>query len=437
MPIRKTDEELGAAFAPGVTDSVIQATQGQSNIDAARAAGFSSTADARAAGFQFASGQDAPGVGVANPVSAAVSGASPVGAQVDQAGTAGQLYGDLMTPEERALSEERSRQALLAKSAAFGEVDPNKVRQDTIKRFQDEIDALNEIYRQKRLEAEIQGQGRIGTGTAIQARRGLIGSDFGTAQKQNIQAYNQRIQDAIAAEKAQAMANIYSKARGEAEKEIQDKVKAQKEGAESYIKFLSGEAERKATRVKKVAYQMLTDDIDESLMEDADWKGIADELGVSADVLKQSYQAQIQEQAAAEAESWEKPMKVGNNLVDPRTGKVIYEGKEEEVLPDTQIVKAGGRQLLINTQTGETIKDLGGAYKTTGTSSGTSTGFNVKNAEKAMTSQMSQIVGSDGFVSPDNYLKARNAWIAEGGNPTTFDTKFRGFKNPENPYYIN
>lgn len=30
---------------------------------------------------------------------------------------------------------------------------------------------------------------------------------------------------------------------------------------------------------------------------------------------------------------------------------------------DTQVVTAGGRQLLINTQTGETIKDLGGAYK--------------------------------------------------------------------------
>ena len=45
-------------------------------------------------------------------------------------------------------------------------------------------------------------------------------------------------------------------------------------------------------------------------------------------------------------------------------------------------------------------------------------------------------MGADGFVSPDNYTKARNAWIAQGLSPTTFDTKFKGFRNPNNPYYI-
>lgn len=38
---------------------------------------------------------------------------------------------------------------------------------------------------------------------------------------------------------------------------------------------------------------------------------------------------------------------------------------------DTQVVTAGGRSLLINKQTGETIRDLGGAYKTSGGGSGT------------------------------------------------------------------
>ena len=40
---------------------------------------------------------------------------------------------------------------------------------------------------------------------------------------------------------------------------------------------------------------------------------------------------------------------------------------------DTKVVTAGGRSLLINTQTGDTIKDLGGAYKTG--SGGTTTGI--------------------------------------------------------------
>ncbi len=37
-----------------------------------------------------------------------------------------------------------------------------------------------------------------------------------------------------------------------------------------------------------------------------------------------------------------------------------------ETAVDTQIIAAGGRQLLINKQTGETIRDLGGAYKASG-----------------------------------------------------------------------
>lgn len=44
------------------------------------------------------------------------------------------------------------------------------------------------------------------------------------------------------------------------------------------------------------------------------------------------------------------------------------ERKKQEALltPDTQVVTAGGRELLINKDTGEVIKDLGGAYKGTG-----------------------------------------------------------------------
>jgi len=47
------------------------------------------------------------------------------------------------------------------------------------------------------------------------------------------------------------------------------------------------------------------------------------------------------------------------------------------------------------------------------------------------------IVGDDGFISPDNYKKARVAWVQQGLNPTTFDTKFKGYKNPNNPNYVN
>ena len=66
-------------------------------------------------------------------------------------------------------------------------------------------------------------------------------------------------------------------------------------------------------------------------------------------------------------------------------------------------------------------------------------GGGVKNetqAIKDMTAQLSTVTGDAGYVSPDDYLKARKAWIDNGYNPTTFDTKMAGFRNPNNPDYI-
>lgn len=60
----------------------------------------------------------------------------------------------------------------------------------------------------------------------------------------------------------------------------------------------------------------------------------------------------------------------------------------------------------------------------------------LNSAVNDMTAQLKTVVGSDGFISPDNYTAARNAWIAEGFSPTTFDTKFKGFRNPNNPNYV-
>jgi hypothetical protein len=64
------------------------------------------------------------------------------------------------------------------------------------------------------------------------------------------------------------------------------------------------------------------------------------------------------------------------------------------------------------------------------------TKVNEKQAISEMTNKLKSVAGSDGYISPDNYTLARNAWVQAGLNPTTFDTKFKGFRNPNNPYYI-
>ena len=41
-----------------------------------------------------------------------------------------------------------------------------------------------------------------------------------------------------------------------------------------------------------------------------------------------------------------------------------------------------------------------------------------------------------GFISPEYYLQFRDTWIQNGGNPTSFDTKFKGVRNPSRNYGV-
>jgi hypothetical protein len=73
---------------------------------------------------------------------------------------------------------------------------------------------------------------------------------------------------------------------------------------------------------------------------------------------------------------------------------------------------------------------------TGGGGGGSSSGFNEKAATTEMTSAMSTVVGTDGFISPDDYAALKGQWRTAGGNPTVFDTKFKGFRNPNNDNYL-
>ena len=43
------------------------------------------------------------------------------------------------------------------------------------------------------------------------------------------------------------------------------------------------------------------------------------------------------------------------------------------------------------------------------------------------------IIGSDGFISPAAYKKARSAWLKEGLKGTDFDSTFKAYANPNDP----
>lgn len=84
----------------------------------------------------------------------------------------------------------------------------------------------------------------------------------------------------------------------------------------------------------------------------------------------------------------------------------------------------------------ETKRELLGGGGGTGTGGGGGGTFNEKAAESEMRGAMAEVTGGDGYISPDDYTTLRKQWVDKGGNATTFDTKFKGYRNPNNPYYV-
>ena len=137
--------------------------------------------------------------------------------------------------------------------ATQGPINEQQIRDNTMAKFQAEIDALNRYYAEQKASRfrseERLGEQRLGTGAAIQARRGLIGSDFGAAQTDKInmgtEENKRAIEATIEAERLAQIQEILGQARTMSDKEIADKEAARKAGATEYINFLRDAAARK------------------------------------------------------------------------------------------------------------------------------------------------------------------------------------------------
>lgn len=74
----------------------------------------------------------------------------------------------------------------------LGTVDENQIREQTRQRMQSSIDAINANYANLISQEKIQGQDRSGQTRAINARSGLMGSDFGSAQQEKTTQFNKQ-----------------------------------------------------------------------------------------------------------------------------------------------------------------------------------------------------------------------------------------------------
>lgn len=389
--------------------------------------------------------------------------------------TPADAYGDILneTPEQKALRLEQERQGKLAETDANMTIDEAAIRQKKLDEFQAEIDAVNSIYAEKKRVAQIEGQGRLGSDAAIQARRGMIASTFGGAVTNKVEDANTAVINSIESEKQAAITAIISNAKKAATDEIANKTAARKAGAEEYLKYLGEAATRKDTRISDAVRSLISGGL---TPDDVAMKTLADQLGVTLQQFKTAYtQAKTTNDAAVKKAALDSEkanldvQKLRNEtdtklLADkemigkgytyvstiPERDKLIKSGYElvnyngrtyaKPGKTTTKTVKVGKTNMLITYDAqGNILKQEavggGGNVPTNSNPKNQTVKFNEKVSKPKIDQYFYDKVGTDKKVSPDTYNAAKAAWQADGGTAERFDAVFFKYKDPANPNY--
>lgn len=321
-------------------------------------------------------------------------------------------------------------------NTATGAIDEDAIRKQKEAEYQAQIDSVNRLYADKLNQARIQGQGRLGSSTAMQARGGLLGSDFGAAQTSNVQAYNTDIENSVEAERQSALNDIFAEIRTNATAEIAAKRAAKEAGAKEYLQYLAGATERKATKHSNAAKILLSKWVDPKSVSDEELKKLGltrDELTMAYNELKSGVDKAAQEEATA-AETTrlgqEKTQAEINRInreasENYEVGGRIYNANGEEIaVKQGNNYEAGGKiyEAGTNKYLGEATKPWSGVSGTGGTgfvpwSSGMRTDRH--NNPVAMTTDVARTLGLVEWV---DYTK----WDAFPNNPNLFTARLIG-----------
>ena len=345
------------------------------------------------------------------------------------------------------------------RAAAEAPIDEAAIRQKTLEQFQAEIDALNQLYAQKRKEALQQIEAAKGSSAAIQARRGLLGSDFGAAQTATVQKAGEDVLSSLDAERAAKEQAILSEGRTAGSAEIEKQTAAKKEAMNAYLEALKSEGTKTAANKAETIRRILANNI---AVNDNMLKTLAEQLGVPFEELKADYNIAKASQAASQATAELKAQKEAldiektsaeiSNLKNQPEKDMIAKGyayvatpAQRDALkkqgysittlngrtyakpPQTKTIQIGKSDYLITfDEAGNIIgKTLLGSSGT-GTGSKTSSGstFNKKLAQSKIEQFFYQQSGNSKKVSPDDYYLAKQAWVEDGGKEEDFDTIF-------------
>lgn len=320
-------------------------------------------------------------------------------------------------------------------------IDEAAIRSQKEAEMQAQIDAINKVYADKLVQSKAAWQGRIGSNIASQARGGLLGSDFGTAQQNQIQDVNKQANDLVEQERLALVNSLLSDARNNAAKEIADKRAAVEAGWLALRDYYLWAPERKAAKTKSAAQKILALGKNPQDVSDAELK----QLGISRQDLTIDFtmlqQAQEAEQAKAQAETekaqleWAK-IQSEISLNDAKAiSELLAQGKMQEVwgkIYDSQGNFVADARSVQNVVSGSFGGGVGG---TTAGATGDLRGYRSQYPNEAWsgTNNPGGITVAPGFTERLRQAGIQVEWAsnrpsAEGGQYYVFPTIEEGMK---------
>lgn len=283
--------------------------------------------------------------------------------------------------------------------------DEDKIRQDRLIQQQQAITSINSMYDNLLNQINKDNSSRLGSAASINALSGNRGSASGLANESNVRTANQRVIDANEAERTAKISQIMNDYKNQISDEITKARELRTKDANAYLAYKAGEIDRnKATasdlRAKLIGARLKPEDIDEET-----YKQIGEAGGYTADEAKILYTADYNQavkdfaaseaakvaaskKAAAEVEKTQAETeklkadanaKSDENLLinkgyvyvstPAQRDQLISEGRivterngKTYVAPNTvktKVITRGSNNILIDSTTGDDIKDLG------------------------------------------------------------------------------
>ena len=258
--------------------------------------------------------------------------------------------------------------SMLKADISAGAPDQNKIYNDTLSRYQAQIDAIKGIYANQLATARQQGVGRLGSGRAAAAASGNLGTTFGNAQADNIVTQNNGIEKAIQDEEAAKIGEILGKVNSDAVADFNAKKTALMTSAKAYSDYLAAQpakVQQSLSDLGTLAVQKGITSADQIKPEDL--STIATKYGVSTDQIKLAINNAYTAKQKADADlAKDTQLKLGEGeRVYDKNGKLIAynpktfapkdgTGDDGKTLTPSDLASINKQTPLINLQYGET-----------------------------------------------------------------------------------